>query len=123
MFFFFLPIIIFLFIVIWFHISHFSVKKMYAKNGIVYLERALEKYYEKHHRYVTREEGLTLLYKKGYIKREGLKCPYRMPWDYKSVSKAGSPAQKYYLRSVGPDGKPETKDDINSENHPWPSAK
>ena len=61
------------------------------------------------------------LVKQGKLKKDQIIDPWKNPWDYKAAKSAGGvQAQKYYLRSIGPDGKRNTNDDINSENYPWP---
>ena len=88
---------------------------------LVGLETALEFFYNNHDRYVTNEEGLKKLVKVGNMKKGMTKDPWNNPFDYKAVkSKDGVEAQSYYLRSIGPDGKRNTEDDINSDNYPWP---
>ena len=92
-----------------------------CKASLKGVETALDFFYNENDRYVTTEEGLKELVKLGKLKKGQIKDPWKNPWDYKAVKSAGSiKAQRYYLRSIGPDGKRNTKDDINSDNYPWP---
>jgi len=92
-----------------------------CKASLKGVETALEFFYNQNERYVSNEEGLMELVKQGKLKKGQIKDPWKNPWDYKAIkSQGGVDAQTYYLRSIGPDGKRNTDDDINSENYPWP---
>ncbi len=98
-----------------------NAEKTACKASLKGVETALEFFYNENERYVTDQETIEELVKRGKLKKGQLKDPWRNIWDYKAVDSAsGAKAQRYYLRSIGPDAKRDTEDDINSDNYPWP---
>ena len=68
---------------------------------------------------------MNVLYEEGIIK--GIGDEWLFKWGmfkYKVTKKHNTKInQKYFLKSAGVDCVLDTKDDINSKNHPWPSEK
>ena len=56
-----------------------------CKASLKGVETALEFFYNKNDRYVTDEEGLNELVKRGGLKKSQIKDPWKNIWDYKAV--------------------------------------
>jgi len=76
------------------------------------LEIKVTEYHKEYSKYPT---NMSILYENKMIKKGQLKDPWNIDWDYKLNSN-----NDFYLRSYGPDKKPNTIDDINAEHHPFP---
>jgi general secretion pathway protein G len=106
-------------------ISKFKeAKKDGAKIQIASLQQALQAYYLAHNMYPTSAQGLDALLKKptvgkipdnypdgGYLGKKQLP---KDPWgnDYRYVCEDG---QNFSLSSMGPDGQPDTEDDVKGD--------
>jgi len=81
-------------------------------NDLSRIRNVIYKFYNKEKRYPTKEEGLTILIKKGYLIKKDLLDPWGM--EYKPVT-SGDDLSWFGLLSYGPDKKKDTGDDINTE--------
>jgi len=91
-----------------------------CKQQLRAIERAMSLFRTNNKRYPRSIEGIGVLIQRKKLPSSSRRDPWGREWDYEAMPPGSAKPQQYFLRSLGPDGKPNTRDDINAARHPWP---